>query len=335
MRQIADLSPLADAQGHLRILTIDARAALRKAIAEVTSSSADEVPRREVVAFKRAVLGNLASLATAVLIDDEYCVPDCLDVIPSGVGVLFPAEESNYLRAGTNNLEYKERIGWNEAAVLAAKPHGVKFLVHYRADGSPDVVRHQREIVQQLGDLCKSKGLFYIIEPIAYPLHPDEISGNSAGATWAKRRADIILDFATEFSQPQYQADLLKVEFPVNLRYVEGVLPGSEPKEKIFTVNDVRRYCREFDDATPLPWAILSFGVPLDEFVAQLEFAAEAGACGFLAGRSIWKTALGLWGSPSAMDVELRFSCSENLKKMNAAMAKAKPWHAKSAVLVP
>ena len=99
MRQTADLSPLADAQGHLRILTIDARAALRKAIAEVTATTADEVPRREVIAFKRAVLSNLASLATAVLIDDDYCYPDCMDLIPKGVGVLFPAEESDYERA--------------------------------------------------------------------------------------------------------------------------------------------------------------------------------------------------------------------------------------------
>jgi len=330
MRQTADLSPLADDQGHLRILTIDARAALRKAIAEVTSTTTDEVPRREVIAFKRAVLQRLASLATAVLIDDDYCYPDCMDAIPPGIGVLFPAEESEYERAGTNNLEYKERIGWNEADVLAAKAHGVKFLVHYRADGSPDVVRHQREIVQQLGELCKSKGLIYIIEPIAYPLFPDELSGERASATWAKRRADIILDFASEFSQPQYLADLLKVEFPVNLQHVAGSLYDSAPSAKVFGVEDVQRCCRQFDAATPLPWAILSFGVPLEEFVAQLQFAAAAGACGFLAGRSIWKTALGLWGSPSAMDVELRFACAENLQKMNAAMANAKPWNAKS-----
>ena len=329
MRQTADLSPLADAQGHLRILTIDARAALRKAIAEVTATTADEVPRREVIAFKRAVLQNLASLATAVLIDDDYCYPDCMDVIPKGVGVLFPAEESDYERAGTNELEYKERIGWNEADVMKAKPHGVKFLVHYRSDGSPEVVKHQREIVQQLGEFCQSKGLIFIIEPIAYPLFPDEMSGEAAGVTWAKRRADIILDYASEFSQPQYNADLLKVEFPVNLRHVAGGLYDSAPTTKVFTVDDVRRYCKQFDAATPLPWAILSFGVPLDEFVAQLEFAAEAGACGFLAGRSIWKSALGLWGSPSAIDVELRFACAENLKKMNAAMANAKPWNAK------
>lgn len=185
-------------------------------------------------------------------------------------------------------------------------------------------------MVQQLGGFCKSKGLIYIIEPIAYPLFPDEISGESASATWAKRRADIVLDFASEFSQPQYQADLLKVEFPVNLRHVAGSLYDSAPTEKVFTVDDVRRYCRQVDAASPLPWAILSFGVPLAEFVAQLEFAAEAGACGFLAGRSIWRTALGLWGSPSAMDAELRFACADNFEKMNAAMAKATPWHAKS-----
>src|SRR5258706_4832634 len=221
-RQIKDLSRLADAQGHLRILTIDARAALRKLIAQISGGTADAVPRADVIAFKRAVLENLAADATAVLIDDDYCYPDCMDAIPKGIGVMFPAEESDYERAGSGELEYKERIGWNEADVLEAKPDGVKFLVHYRADGSPEVCRHQKEIVKQLGEFCKAKGFAYVLEPIAYPLFDEEMSGDKAGAIWAKHRVEIIVDFAREFSQPQYQADLLKVEFPVDLHYVEG-----------------------------------------------------------------------------------------------------------------
>src|SRR5258706_8888894 len=98
-RQIKDLSRLADAQGHLRILTIDARAALRKMIAQISGTTADAVPRADVVAFKRAVLENLASHATAVLVDDDYCYPACMDAIPKNVGLLFPAEESDYERA--------------------------------------------------------------------------------------------------------------------------------------------------------------------------------------------------------------------------------------------
>jgi tagatose 1,6-diphosphate aldolase/sulfofructosephosphate aldolase len=45
------------------------------------------------------------------------------------------------------------------------------------------------------------------------------------------------------------------------------------------------------------PWAVLSAGVPFDDFTAVLEVAFdEGGASGFIAGRSVWREVVSLAG---------------------------------------
>jgi sulfofructosephosphate aldolase len=50
--------------------------------------------------------------------------------------------------------------------------------------------------------------------------------------------------------------------------------------------------CREVTEALPVPWVVLSQGVPQDEFPAAVEAACRGGASGFLAGRALWTNAL-------------------------------------------
>ena len=51
--------------------------------------------------------------------------------------------------------------------------------------------------------------------------------------------------------------------------------------------------CRRVTDALDVPWAVLSAGVDHDAFCAQLRDAMDGGADGFIAGRSLWKEAVG------------------------------------------
>ena len=50
--------------------------------------------------------------------------------------------------------------------------------------------------------------------------------------------------------------------------------------------------CREITDALPVPWVVLSQGVPRDEFPEAVQAACEGGARGFLAGRALWTNTL-------------------------------------------
>jgi tagatose-1,6-bisphosphate aldolase len=46
-------------------------------------------------------------------------------------------------------------------------------------------------------------------------------------------------------------------------------------------------------DAIDVPWAVLSAGVDHEAFCEQLRAAMDGGADGFIAGRSLWKEAVG------------------------------------------
>jgi sulfofructosephosphate aldolase len=55
---------------------------------------------------------------------------------------------------------------------------------------------------------------------------------------------------------------------------------------------DIVARCNVLTDVLPVPWVVLSQGVPRDEFPAAVEAACEGGARGFLAGRALWTNTL-------------------------------------------
>jgi tagatose-1,6-bisphosphate aldolase len=75
--------------------------------------------------------------------------------------------------------------------------------------------------------------------------------------------------------------DILKAEFPLDVK--------DERDEKVWA-----EACRELTQASQVPWALLSSGVDFETFLRQVSVACESGASGVIAGRAIWKEAVGL-----------------------------------------
>ncbi len=85
---------------------------------------------------------------------------------------------------------------------------------------------------------------------------------------FAARKEDLVVDGAV-FLQ-ECGTKVLKLEYP-----------GSEEG------------CRRVTDAIDVPWAVLSAGVDHEAFCDQLRASMAGGADGFIAGRSLWKEAVG------------------------------------------
>jgi tagatose-1,6-bisphosphate aldolase len=55
--------------------------------------------------------------------------------------------------------------------------------------------------------------------------------------------------------------------------------------------------CRRLAEVLDRPWAVLSAGVPFDQFTDIIRIAAdEGGASCFIAGRSVWREVVSLAG---------------------------------------
>lgn len=104
-----------------------------------------------------------------------------------------------------------------------------------------------------------------------------------------------VLEAMKEFSKDRYDVDVLKVEVPVNMNFVEGFTDD----EPVYTAEEAKGYFKAQDEATELPYIYLSAGVSSQLFRDTLVFAKEAGADfnGVLCGRATWKESVAVFAN--------------------------------------
>ncbi len=84
--------------------------------------------------------------------------------------------------------------------------------------------------------------------------------------------------------------------------------------------------CRRVAETVKAPWAVLSAGVGFDEFQNVLRVCCdEGGASGFIAGRSIWKEAIGLDG-PARQEFLDTVARQRLQTCLDTVAGRARPW---------
>ncbi|CAM2787548.1 Tagatose 1,6-diphosphate aldolase [Streptococcus hyovaginalis] len=132
------------------------------------------------------------------------------------------------------------------------------------------------------------------------------------------------------FSDPRFGVDVLKVEVPVNMNFVEGFAEG----EVLYSKEEAAQAFRDQEAATELPYIYLSAGVSAKLFQETLVFAAESGANfnGVLCGRATWAGAVEVYikeGSEAARKW-LRTEGFRNIDELNTVLAStATSWESK------
>ncbi len=321
------LCSLSDEEGRLKMMAIDQRGSLQRAIARVTGREPAQVTSEDLARAKQVVTRILSPYATAVLTDPVHGYPCSFQYLPPGVGLLLAHEESGYERAGVQGKERKSQLieDWTVEKARHAGADAVKLLIYYRPDGSADVREHQQQLVERVGQECREADLPFLLELVSYATE----EGDTDTPRFASRKPELVVESAAEFSKPRYGVDILKLEFPADLKYTreyaDGAFDGKE-REPVYSLREVRQYCRQLDDAADVPWVILSAGVDITEFLVQLDLATEAGASGFLCGRAIWKDAINLYPSVDKMEEWLRAQGVHNFVRANAHAHSARPW---------
>ena len=270
---------LSTAGGALAVVAADQRVSLR-AMAERAGAPADLDSLR---AFKRALVSALAPDASAVLLDPEIALPDAVEsgALPGAVGLLVSVEQSGAVRAG--DLHAATLIpGFGAAGVRRLGGTAAKLLVRVRPDRE-DADGPNARVVRDVIRDCTAHDLLAVVEGLVPRLdgEPEE--------EYARRRPELIRDCAVLLCE--CGAKYLKLEYP-----------GDE------------RGCRAISDAVSVPWALLSAGVEHATFVDQLRAARAAGASGFIAGRSIWKDAVGM--APAQRDSFLAGEARRRLEEL-------------------
>lgn len=295
-RPLNGLDSIANRDGVFSIVAMDQRNTLKRMFAAVgVANPTDE----NMCSAKIAVASALSKSASGILLDPTWGVPAVNEnnVLPPTCGLLIAAENPN--RGDFNGEPRPSPMPGQDAAwVKSLGGQAVKILVSMHPGrpiktGEPDLTSETIELVQSIVDDCRIQGIPSVIENLIYPLPGQNLTDSEK--EYLITESAILLD-ATK-------PDLLKLEFPLT-----------------------EAGCKRLADNLTVPWAVLSAGVAFDQFKKAIIMSTEiGGASGFIAGRSIWKEAIGL--SNEEQNKFLNSTAISRLDELNKTVeGRARSW---------
>ncbi len=322
--KLRGLMKLADASGKFKMMAIDQRGSMVTKLGEVLDIDKTNVKYSDVASLKTLITRILAPNATAVLTDPIYGHPYSIMEIPRDVALLLAYEASGYVSEGVSENERLSNPieNWTIEKAQRAGADAIKLLAYYHPDASEATLQHQQAFVRHVGDECEKHDLPFLLELVSYALE-----GTTKSVGFAKQKPDLVIRSVEEFTDPSYKVDILKLEFPADLKYTDAYKDRAfYAGESAYDLSEVKDVCQKLDEASTLPWVILSAGVDIEEFIENVQLASAAGASGFLCGRAIWKDAVDFYPDTGAVTQFLENEATTNFHNANAAAENALPW---------
>jgi tagatose 1,6-diphosphate aldolase len=316
------ITACADERGVIAAAAMDQRGSLKKAIARARGDG--EATPEDLRAFKTAVTKILTRYASAILLDPEYGL-EALKQRAPGTGVLLAYEKTGY------DASVKGRLPdllpeWSVRRLVENGANAIKILMYYNPFDEERINTIKHAFIERVGAECAALDVPFFLEPLAY----DDNLGDEKGFEFAKKKPDYVTRYMEEFSKPRYGVDVLKVEVPVNMKFVEGTRAFAGGPVA-YTRKEAMEHFRTAASAASRPFIYLSAGVSDEVFRETLELAAEAGTnfSGVLCGRATWQDGIPVYAREGleALERWLQDRGVQNIQALNEVLAKgAKPW---------
>ena len=271
------MEKLSDENGIISALAFDQRGALKRLMAQYQET---EPTVEQMEELKVLVAEELTPYASSMLLDPEYGLP-ATKALDKNAGLLLAYEKTGYDTSSTKRLPDCLDV-WSAKRIKEQGADAVKFLLYYDVDSSDELNQQKQAYIERVGSECVAEDIPFFLEILAY----DEKIADASSAEYAKVKPRKVIEAMKVFSDPRFNIDVLKVEVPVNVKYVEGFGDG----EVVHTKEEAAAFFKQQDDATNLPYIYLSAGVAAKLFQETLVFAHESGANfnGVLCGRATW-----------------------------------------------
>ena len=325
--KLAGLKSVSDHRGVIAAAAMDQRGSLQKSLAK--EAGAATVPPTALEEFKTLVTSVLTKHASAILLDPEFGLPASKH--RNGKGLLLAYEKTGYDATTAGRLpdllphvSVKRIVDWGADAV--------KILIYYTPFDPANINDIKHAFIERIGAECEYHQIPFFLEFIGY----DPKGGDEKGLEFAKMKPEVVIKSMQEFSKPQYNVDVLKVEVPTNAEFVEGssVYKG----QAAYSRKEALQYYRQAAEVATKPFIYLSAGVSNAQFVESLNMAAEAGTnySGVLCGRATWKEGIPVYAKQGVKALEdwLSGEGVKNINAVNAAIQPAKPWFEKAGIAV-
>jgi tagatose 1,6-diphosphate aldolase len=315
------IQKIADEHGIIAAAAMDQRGSLQKAIGKAKGG---EASAEDLSEFKAIGTRILTKYASAILMDPEYGL-DAIKGRAEGVGVLLAYEKTGYDADKPGRLP-DLLPEWSVRRLVEAGADAIKILLYYDSEDKPEINEVKYAFVERIGAECAAVDVPFFLEPISY----SDTIGDDKGIEFAKAKPRLVTKYMEEFSKPRYGVDVLKVEVPVNVKFVEG--SPAFTGQAAYSEQEAMEHFRTAAQAARLPFIYLSAGVTDEVFRATLELAARAdvGFAGVLCGRATWQDGIKEYGEGGAAALEawLNDRGVQNIQALNEVLQRgAKPWY--------
>src|ERR1051325_762233 len=210
--KLAGLQRVSDKRGVIAAAAMDQRGSLQKSLAKEKGSDVTTAMMEE---FKTLVTEVLTPHASAILLDPEWGLP-ASKRRAKNAGLLLAYEKTGYDKTGPGRLG-DLLDDWSVRRLKEAGADCLKILLYYTPFDSKAINNHKQAWVERIGDECRANDIPFFLEFVGYEEGQDE-----KGLEFAKKKPDIVSESMAEFSKDKYGVDVLKVEVPVNMKFVEG-----------------------------------------------------------------------------------------------------------------
>lgn len=319
--KLAGLNAVSNENGVIAAAAMDQRGSLLKSLQNARGAAADG---RDMEMFKAMVTDVLTQHASAILLDPEFGLPASHH--RHGKGLLLAYEKTGYDATEVGRLP-DLLDHWSVKRLKEAGADCVKILLYYTPFDAPEVNDIKHAFIERIGAECRAYDIAFFCEFVGY----DATGGKEDTVEYARKKPQVVAGSMQEFSKPKYAIDVLKVEVPIIMEFVQGT--HAYKGDAAYTRAEALNHFREAAKATTLPFIYLSAGVSNPVFIETLELAAESGVAfnGVLCGRATWKEGIPVFAKhgEKAFGEWLNTVGVENINNVNRALKAATPWKSK------
>src|SRR5438270_5356823 len=313
--KLKGLKAVSTERGVIAAAAMDQRGSLKKALgANATDAQLTE--------FKALVTEVLTPHASAILLDPEWGLP-AAKRRAKNAGLLLAYEKTGYDKTGPGRLP-DLLDHWSVRRLKEAGADCIKILLYYTPFDPKHINETKHAWVERLGDECRANDIPFFLEFVGYEEGADE-----KGLEYAKKKPHIVTENMREFSKDRYGVDVLKVEVPVNMKFVEGT--ESFGGQRAYTKKEAIDHFHKAAAVATKPFIYLSAGVSNAEFSETLELAGESGVKfnGVLCGRATWKEGIPVYAKQGAGAFRkwLESEGVKNINNVNDKLKAATSWH--------
>ena len=317
--KLAGLKRVSTDRGVIAAAAMDQRGSLQKSLAKEKGGDITDAMMEE---FKSLVTEVLTPHASAILLDPEWGLP-ASKRRAQNAGLLLAYEKTGYDKTGPGRLgDLLDH--WSARRLKEAGADCVKILLYYTPFDPKKVNDQKHAWIERIGDECRANDVPFFLEFVGYEEGADE-----KGIEYAKKKPQIVTESMKEFTKDRYGVDVLKVEVPVNMKFVEGT--KSFAGQKAYTKKEAIDLFHKAASVATKPFIYLSAGVSNAEFSETLELAGESGVKfnGVLCGRATWKEGIPVYAKQGADTFRkwLETEGVKNIENVNSKLKAATPWY--------